>query len=404
MTMKRRNFSGLLLMILGLIASAAGVVMLFFLPGGCDYVLPAPSFSLDTPVANTLSILSEELMIPWSADLRQQDAQVSSARISGQPTTVYGVSEGFFDNVHVTLQKGRLLNLGDFSATSRVAMINRKGAETLFPGLEPLGQTIWLGSTPLEIVGVTAGSFQWGEAQDLLLYVPMTLANSRVLLPQTMEIRIVSNSAEIRSQFASVVRTLLPGGTLLDHSRLRLAALMPLWLIGCVIGFCVLKAWMHVFRRLAVTLYRQTKGEQQTCYVTQLLPRIAARSLLALILLGLWLGAAYLLLKLIAYPLYTFTDWIPESPVDPASVLAAARNLLTAGAVSAVYKTRTAVAAEFCAVLIRAGCLLFLCGLIPRIFFRRKKWEIRPGPRNGARSGPSGLPGSVPPGTRPSPR
>ena len=69
-------------------------------------------------------------------------------------------------------------------------------------------------------------------------------------------------------------------------------------------------------------------------------------------------------------PLYTFTDWIPESPADPASVVACARNLLAASASSAVFKNRSAAALEASAALIRAGSLVLLAGLVP---FRRRK-------------------------------
>ena len=70
------------------------------------------------------------------------------------------------------------------------------------------------------------------------------------------------------------------------------------------------------------------------------------------------------------YPLYTFTDWIPESPVDPTSVWKTVKSLLAGAAVSAEYQTRAAGAAAICAALIRAGSLMLLAGLI---LARRRK-------------------------------
>lgn len=367
---RRKHFFSWLLILLGLILAAAGVLLLFSLPGSCSYVTAAPEFSGQNTVQSVLIRLSENVDLPWAADLRQQDVQVSSDRAAPQSAALYAVGEGFFDFFHETLEAGRLLNRGDLAENSRTVMVNRKAADILFPGMDPVGQAVRLGETSLEVVGVTAGGFRLGETQEMLLFVPITLADSRLITPRTLEVWTGSAESEMKVQFAESVRKVFPEGSLQDYPRLRLAALMPLWLIACCFGAWVLKKALGMLYRFAGKKIRRTRLDLEASYPSRIVPQIAGRAGSVLFLFALWAGAAFLLLRLAALPLYTFTDWIPESPADPASVVSTVRNLLFTGGAAAVYKTRAGSAAEICAMLIRTGSLFFLSGLVFRFCLR----------------------------------
>ena len=367
MKREKRSPAGCLLILLGLLVAAAGVALLFLIPDGCDYVVSAPSFSAENPVKEELNKVSELLEVPFAAALRQQGTQVSTERAGRQTATVYAVSEGYFDIAHETLSEGRLLNGEEVRGGARVALVNRKGAEALFPGLEVPGQKLKIGETDLEVVGVLAGGFRPGEKDEILIFVPIALADSEVIRAQTLEVKTMASGTEEKALLANRLKSWNAEGNLQDSERLRLAALMPLWLVGCGFGLFLLR---RLLRRLGAFTRRQGewfREQLRNQYVSQILPMAIGRGLLLLALLAAWIGAAWLLVSVVALPLYTFTDWIPDSPADPASWITMGKNLMTAAASATLRQNRAAGAAG-----IRAGVLIFLVGLVP---FKRVRRE-----------------------------
>ncbi len=366
--MKKRSRLAIVLCALGLLVAGAGFALLFSVPAECGYVTAAPAFSQDATVETELTKLGEALEGIWTLSLRTQGAEVSSERGGVQSATIYAVGDGYFDLCHETLEEGRLLNETD--AGEAAAMINRKGAETLLPGVNPLGQRLRIGESSVEIVGVTAGGLRLGETEETLVFVPLTMANTGKLSPQTMEIRSGAPGREEKILFAAAIRKLYPGGTLHDDARLRLGAMMPLWLIGGVLCCAALTILLQKIGSLTRQERDRLRGNLEEKYFSQLAPGAIGRGFLLFALFAVWIGAAWLVLRGAVYPLYTFTDWIPESPVDPASVWKTVKSLLTGAAVSAEYQTRAAGATAICAALIRAGSLMLLAGLI---LARRRK-------------------------------
>ena len=182
---------GLLLIILGVLITAAGVLSFLLVPDGFDYVVPAPEISGETPVEETLDKLKNTMEAPWAASLRQQRVPVSSASGGRQnaSATVYAVSEGFFDIFHETLAEGQLLNRVDLESETIRALVNSKGAQTLFAGGSALGKNISAEGQTLEIVGILDGGFIPGETDEVLLYIPITAANKGTFHFQTLEIK-----------------------------------------------------------------------------------------------------------------------------------------------------------------------------------------------------------------------
>jgi putative ABC transport system permease protein len=88
------------------------------------------------------------------------------------------VTPGYFETIGVPLRAGRTLTAQDREGTPHVAVINESMARQFFPGHDPLGQHIQLGSEPspdfpvVEIVGVVGDvkqSFQLGSKAELFV-------------------------------------------------------------------------------------------------------------------------------------------------------------------------------------------------------------------------------------------
>ena len=94
------------------------------------------------------------------------------------------VTEGFVDALGIPLLSGRNLNANDGQDSPAVAVINETLARTLFPGEDPIGQTLvfdWATLVNLEVVGVVADIQERGLGTE----APPTLYLSAVWQPRT---------------------------------------------------------------------------------------------------------------------------------------------------------------------------------------------------------------------------
>ena len=91
-------------------------------------------------------------------------SRVTTASVDGQPVAPDAsngfdlranvVTEGYFDVLGIRLLRGRDFGPSDKPASPRVAIVSAKLAERLHPGADPVGRTVTLGNTVVQIVGV----------------------------------------------------------------------------------------------------------------------------------------------------------------------------------------------------------------------------------------------------------
>lgn len=93
--------------------------------------------------------------------------------------TMFGaaVGPGYFETLGTPILEGRELLASDDSAGRRVAVVNRRAAETLWPGQSALGKVVRFvgGAPPAEVVGVVENGkyFIIGEATRPFVYFPL---------------------------------------------------------------------------------------------------------------------------------------------------------------------------------------------------------------------------------------
>ncbi len=96
---------------------------------------------------------------------------------------LHHISTGYFNTLGIPLQAGREFTEGD-EASSAVTIISRLAAETLFPGENPLGQLIVLGTSAAEIIGVAGDtrSVELARVNGAEFYLPLGFETSSYLL------------------------------------------------------------------------------------------------------------------------------------------------------------------------------------------------------------------------------
>jgi putative ABC transport system permease protein len=133
-----------------------------------------PSVSMVTPTVNSRSQLVAGNM-NWN-------------------TQVQGVSEQYPDVRKWTVQSGEFFGDTDVRTAARVIVIGQTIADNLFPGTDPVGQTLRVANLPFRVVGVMTrkGQDQQGRDQDDTAFAPYTTVQKKILGSTTLRIAYIS--------------------------------------------------------------------------------------------------------------------------------------------------------------------------------------------------------------------
>jgi putative ABC transport system permease protein len=95
---------------------------------------------------------------------------------------VVGATPGVFQARDWTLATGRFLVDSDVRGATKNAVIGETIAENLFPGQDPVGQTLRLNRVPFRVVGLleAKGQTSFGRDQDDQVFVPLTTVRQRL--------------------------------------------------------------------------------------------------------------------------------------------------------------------------------------------------------------------------------
>ena len=98
-------------------------------------------------------------------------------------TRAEGVAERYPSIRNWTIGSGEFFTAADVRSAARVAVIGKTVADQLFPGLDPVGQTLRVRNLPFRVVGVLypKGQSQFGQDQDDTLLIPYTTAMKKLL-------------------------------------------------------------------------------------------------------------------------------------------------------------------------------------------------------------------------------
>jgi len=80
------------------------------------------------------------------------------------------------------LISGRSFTQQDLDGATKVCLLGRTVVETLFGGIDPIGQIVRIKKVPFTVIGVLMpkGQSTWGQDQDDIIFVPLTTAQKRL--------------------------------------------------------------------------------------------------------------------------------------------------------------------------------------------------------------------------------
>jgi len=313
---------------LGLVLMLLGAAALFSAGDTLQFVFPAPAA---TQEGNELSALYEAGMEQLSGisdsfeayaiGARRQGAALSAGGGKSAQATLYAVGEGYFDVMHETLRAGRFVSGADVRRAEAVIVIEEGTALSLFPGVEPVGQTLTLDGAVYEVAGVIAGGRRLGEADEAVCYVPITSAGKNALAMHT--VACVGRAVEpIGSAILmeDTLRTWQPLGSFYSLSKMRLGAAMPLRWAMLIVGLYVLLGALARLNRWTAGRAAYVAGQLRTRYLRQMAGMLLWDGLCALAAYGAILALIGALAVFSIQPLYVFTEWVPEVIVEWSSL------------------------------------------------------------------------------------
>lgn len=109
-------------------------------------------------------------------------------------TNVQGVNQNFPEIRKWPVAAGEFFTAADIRTASRVCLLGQTVAETLFPGLDPVGQTIRVRNLPFRVIGVLVAKGQTGVGQDQddTIIMPYTTVQKKLLFISHIQFAMAS--------------------------------------------------------------------------------------------------------------------------------------------------------------------------------------------------------------------
>ena len=181
--------------------SSMGSNMMFIMPGNVNF----GGASLGAGAANSLTdedVFAMEREIPTIA-AASPVVNASGQLVFGNQNwfvRMQGTNENFPKIRNWKVEQGEFFTDADVRSAARVIVLGKSVADKLFPGLDPVGETIRVRNLPFRVAGVLAakGQSMVGQDQDDTAVIPYTTAQRKLLGQQIPSINqaMVSSISE----------------------------------------------------------------------------------------------------------------------------------------------------------------------------------------------------------------
>ena len=379
--MKRRySIPAKLLILLGIAAQLAAAWALAPVDPVLEYVICAPDVrrveSSEEEQERTETGLEE--LIEARKDVEAQlDEAVSALAVSGMKsgTAVSGggqtaaaalraVDLCWLETCPRQVAEGRWMDSGELKRGAQVAVLDEDLAFALFGSEGAEGKEIQIEGVRCAVIGTVRHRRGPGEAGEFAAYIPLaTAANAGMQLDTVTMHALSAVSSGLDQSFTDAMRSAWGAGELHNLRKERMGALLVTRLLIFAFGMALL---FRLLRRFG-TLVRRWRGQvarlRAQSYARKWLGPALLRVLGGTLCGGLMLAAAYALLSFAIAPVYTFTEWVPESLVSLSALRAVFWDRAANAARIVFLRTPESARIAFWGTLDRAGGMALLLGL-----------------------------------------
>ncbi len=215
---------------LGIIIGVGSVIVMLAVGSGSQAQIKASISSMGTNLlmvmpprgpreANRLTMADVEKLRSEASYLSAITGEVrlSSSKVVGGSgywsTSVYGLEPDYLAIKGWPVESGAFFTDADLDKRAKVAVLGSTVASELFPGEDPVGRSVRIGSTPFTIIGVLSskGSTGTGTDQDDVVMVPLDTAVNRLMRDtsiQSIEMSVVAEELmdEAQAEVTAILR------------------------------------------------------------------------------------------------------------------------------------------------------------------------------------------------------
>ena len=274
-----------------------------------------------------------------------------------QSVCLYVIGPSWNEAYTPRIINGRELVRLDVVKQNDVIILDEKTAFKFFQAEDPIGRTVTLNGTEMEVVGVAAHSRRIGETTENAAWVPLDKVNDCDL----MVLSAVSPSSSLFSVFRKQAEERFgSNGTAISLRKEKIRALMPLLLVFIVVAIWLLKRWISWLGGYGRARVAEVRAESKRRYVLHLIPYLAGKLLPVALMIAATVAVCYGVAVLAVRPLWTFPEWVPETLGEYPSWISKFWDLTSAAAKTITIKTTELAEVQFWSSLILWGTMLIL--------------------------------------------
>lgn len=240
----------------------------------------------------------------WFTTRLRVPGRDSVPRLPGGGPYLAAVSDGYFETTGVRIVRGRPFTAGDREGSEAVVIVNETMAATLWPGADPLGECLLIGTDPeacARVVGVAEVARRAGLREDASMQYYVPLGQERGIGGMTLLVRPRSAVAAAAPALRATLFTLDPTLSYVEVAPMQewLDPQIRPWRLGATMftlfgGLALLIAAVGLY---SVIAYGVTQRTAELGIRRALGARghdiigMVVRGSVALVLLGIGLGA-----------------------------------------------------------------------------------------------------------------
>jgi len=284
-----------------------------------------------------------------------------SAVEKSESCTIYGVSGGYFDVYPAGLAQGRIFGYEEMNGSNKVVILDNRLAFALFAGQEALGAVVNINGDEFRVVGLVEHDRGLGDVNEYFAWAPLN-----ALATQPFDVAVIAarpvDGAGASVMFEAAMKDYFGGG---NFYNLKKEAMRRTIILRVALFLAGLWAFLRILRRangLTGRLIGRCREMLREEYAAKLLWRFALICLMCACMYAALIGALYALMHVSVQPLYTFTEWVPENPVEISSIQAVFWNLIAQSALHLQASTRQMHLLDFYGGMVRWGLVIGLVG------------------------------------------
>ena len=132
-----------------------------------------------------------------TAEQSESGVKVSTANREQVGVSVWAGTTGLFDTNAADVDQGRFFSESEYNDGRRVALVGGDLSDALFPGMNPIGQTLRVKGLPFEVIGTIQRRGGFGGSQDNNVVIPLSVFFDLFGRKRSIFISIKARSAEV---------------------------------------------------------------------------------------------------------------------------------------------------------------------------------------------------------------